>query len=158
MRCEMRRARRDVRARVGCVIACAVSLVARGAAGQAGLQSSDLLKLRSVSAVQVSPDATRVAYVVDNNDGAGRPYGQLWVMTLADGKTVRVLNVNDKLADTEGKLVEGMMSPRDKLHPTLQGYQAWADALKPILTVLLGPPASTDHAPPPTGDPGARRR
>jgi len=89
MRCEMRRARRDVRARVGCVIACAVSLVARGAAGQAGLQSSDLLKLRSVSAVQVSPDATRVAYVVDNNDGAGRPYGQLWVMTLADGKTVR---------------------------------------------------------------------
>jgi dipeptidyl aminopeptidase/acylaminoacyl peptidase len=53
------------------------------------LQSSDLLKLRSVSAVQLSPDGTRVAYTVENNDGAGRPYGQLWVMTLADGKTVR---------------------------------------------------------------------
>jgi dipeptidyl aminopeptidase/acylaminoacyl peptidase len=53
------------------------------------LQSSDLLKLRSVSAVQLSPDATRVAYVVENNDGDGRPYGQLWVMTLADGKAVR---------------------------------------------------------------------
>src|SRR5438034_6218739 len=50
MRCEMGSARCDCRARVGCVIACAVSLVARGAAGQAGLQSSDLLKLRSVSA------------------------------------------------------------------------------------------------------------
>jgi (4-O-methyl)-D-glucuronate---lignin esterase len=55
-------------------------------------------------------------------------------------------------------LFDGMMSPRDKLHPTLQGYQVWADALKPLLTELLGPPAATDHAPPPTGDPGARRK
>jgi dipeptidyl aminopeptidase/acylaminoacyl peptidase len=53
------------------------------------LQSSDLLKLRSVTSVQLSPDGTRVAYVVDNNDGPGRPYGQLSVMTLADGKSVR---------------------------------------------------------------------
>ena len=74
---------------MACLIACVVTLGARDAAGQAGLQSSDLLKLRAVSAVQVSPDATRVAYTVENNDGAGRPYGQLWVMTLADGKTVR---------------------------------------------------------------------
>jgi dipeptidyl aminopeptidase/acylaminoacyl peptidase len=56
---------------------------------QPGLQSSDLLKLRSVSGVQLSPDGTRVAYVVENNDGARRPYGQLWVMTIADGRTVR---------------------------------------------------------------------
>jgi len=70
-------------------IACALALVAADASAQGALQSSDLLKLRSVSAVQVSPDATRIAYVVDSNDGAGRPYGQLWVMTLADGKSVR---------------------------------------------------------------------
>jgi dipeptidyl aminopeptidase/acylaminoacyl peptidase len=57
--------------------------------GQSRLTSSDLLKLRSVTAVQLSPDATRVAYVVENNDGEGRPYGQLWVMTIADGKSVR---------------------------------------------------------------------
>lgn len=56
---------------------------------QPGLQSSDLLKLRSVSGVQVSPDGTRVAYTVENNDGVGRPYSQIWVMTIADGKTVR---------------------------------------------------------------------
>src|SRR6266540_3368028 len=56
---------------------------------QPGLQSADLLRLRSVTAVQVSPDASRVAYVVENNDGASRPYGQLWVMTIADGKSVR---------------------------------------------------------------------
>jgi dipeptidyl aminopeptidase/acylaminoacyl peptidase len=59
------------------------------ASSQGRLQSSDLLKLRSVTAVQLSPDGTRAAYVVDNNDGPGRPYGQLWVMTLADGKSVR---------------------------------------------------------------------
>jgi (4-O-methyl)-D-glucuronate---lignin esterase len=77
---------------------------------------------------------------------------------MADGRNVRFLNVNDKLADADGRLFDGMMSPRDKLHPTLQGYQVWADALKPILTGLLGPPAATDHAPPPTGDPSARKR
>jgi hypothetical protein len=46
----------------------------------------------------------------------------------------------------------------DGLHPTLKGYQIWADALKPILAELLGPPAAIDLAPPPTGDPSARRR
>src|SRR5580704_10036207 len=67
----------------------ALILTATPAAGQARLQSSDLLRLRSVSAVQLSPDATRVAYVVDSNDGAGRPYGQVFVMTIADGKSIR---------------------------------------------------------------------
>ena len=74
---------------------------------------------------------------------------------LADGRKIRFLNVNDKLADREGRLFEGMMNARDQLHPTLQGYQVWADALKPIFTELLGPPAKEDHAPPPTGDPSA---
>ena len=73
--------------------------------------------------------------------------------TLADGKTIRFLNVNDRLADKDGRLFDGMMNERDKLHPTLKGYQVWADALKPILRELLGPPAATDHAPPPTGNP-----
>jgi lysophospholipase L1-like esterase len=76
----------------------------------------------------------------------------------ADGKTVRVLNINDKLADKDGNLVEGMLNEHDHLHPTLEGYQVWADALKPMLTELLGPPAATDQAPPPTGDPSARGR
>jgi lysophospholipase L1-like esterase len=66
------------------------------------------------------------------------------------------LNVNDKLADKTGKLFSGMMNP-DNLHPALPGYQVWADGLKPILTKFLGAPAKTDHAPPPTGDPSAKR-
>ena len=64
---------------------------------------------------------------------------------MADGMRVRYLNVNDKLADPQGRLFDGMMHERDKLHPTLKGYQVWADALKPILTELLGPPAATDQ-------------
>jgi len=45
----------------------------------------------------------------------------------------------------------------DNIHPSLQGYQVWAEALKPLLTELLGPPAENDTAPPPTGDPSAKR-
>jgi len=75
----------------------------------------------------------------------------------ADGKKIRYLNVNDKLADREGMLLEGMMNAGDKLHPTIMGYQVWADGLKPIFTELLGPPGKEDHAPSPTGDPSARR-
>jgi lysophospholipase L1-like esterase len=73
------------------------------------------------------------------------------VAKLADGKKVRYLNINDKLADKDGKLLEGM-SP-DGLHLSVKGYQVWADALKPYLTELLGKPAKEDLAPPPTGDP-----
>jgi lysophospholipase L1-like esterase len=75
---------------------------------------------------------------------------------MANGKTIRYLNINDKLADPKGTLFEGMMNAGDKLHPTVKGYQVWADALKPIFTELLGPPAKEDHAPPATGDPSAR--
>jgi lysophospholipase L1-like esterase len=75
---------------------------------------------------------------------------------LADGKKVRYLDVNDKLAEADGKLFDGMMN-RDKLHPALPGYRVWAEALKPIFTELLGPPAKDDFAPPPTGDPSAKK-
>jgi lysophospholipase L1-like esterase len=75
----------------------------------------------------------------------------------ADGQKVRYLNINDKLADGDGRLLDGMMNAKDKLHPTVKAYQVWADAVQPVLTELLGPRAAVDHAPPPTGDPGASR-
>jgi lysophospholipase L1-like esterase len=74
----------------------------------------------------------------------------------ADGKKIRYLNINGKLADSKGKLFDGMMNATDKVHPTVQAYQVWADALTPIFKELLGARASVDHAPPPTGDPAAR--
>jgi lysophospholipase L1-like esterase len=76
--------------------------------------------------------------------------------TLADGRAIRFLNVNDRLADARGRLYDGMMP--DGLHPSLKGYAVWADGLRPILSDLLGPPAAEDHSPPPTGDPSATRK
>ena len=73
---------------------------------------------------------------------------------ICDGKRVRFLDINDRLADRDGTLRPGMTV--DGLHLSVKGYQAWADALRPVLMELLGPPAKTDHAPDPTGDPGAR--
>src|SRR5262245_13356823 len=79
------------------------------------------------------------------------------ISKFADGKRVRFLNINDKLADKDGKLFPGMMNP-DGLHPAIPGYQVWANALKPMFTELLGPRGKEDHAPPPTGDPSAAAR
>jgi lysophospholipase L1-like esterase len=76
---------------------------------------------------------------------------------LAGGRKIRFLNVNDKLAGPDGRLFDGIMNDRDKVHPQLKGYQVWADGLKPIFTELLGPPSKEDHAPPPTGDPSAKK-
>jgi lysophospholipase L1-like esterase len=78
------------------------------------------------------------------------------IAQFADGKTIRYLNINDKLADKDGKLMGGMTE--DGVHLTLKGYQVWADTLKPLFTELLGPPAKEDHAPPPTGDPSAANK
>jgi lysophospholipase L1-like esterase len=78
------------------------------------------------------------------------------IARFADGKTIRYVSINDKLADANDKLYEGMTV--DGLHLSLKGYQIWADALNPIFTEVMGPPAKTDQAPPPTGDPSARGR
>ena len=75
---------------------------------------------------------------------------------VAAERSVRFLDVDSRLADANGVLFEGMMV--DGLHPSLEGYEVWAEGLKPVLTEILGPPAATDHAPPPTGDPSASER
>jgi lysophospholipase L1-like esterase len=79
------------------------------------------------------------------------------LLKMSDGKMIRFLNINDKLADANGMLFDGMTNA-DKLHLAIKGYQVWADALKSIFQELLGPPAKDDHAPPPTGDPSAGKQ
>ncbi|HEX7085710.1 MAG TPA: GDSL-type esterase/lipase family protein [Vicinamibacterales bacterium] len=78
------------------------------------------------------------------------------IAKFADGSTIRFLSINDRLSDARGLLCSDV-SP-DGLHLSLEGYRIWAEALTPILRELLGPPAATDLAPPPTGDPGALNR
>jgi cephalosporin-C deacetylase len=77
------------------------------------------------------------------------------IAKFADGEKIKYLNINNHLADKDGKLIDGMAN-HDGLHLEVKGYQVWADALKPIFTELLGPPAKVDHAPPPTGDPSTQ--
>ncbi|MGN6370122.1 MAG: acetylxylan esterase [Phycisphaerae bacterium] len=75
----------------------------------------------------------------------------------ADGDRVRFIDLSDRMLDGQGHLKEGMTGS-DHLHPALAGYQVWADALKPVLTELIGPPGPTDSAPAPTGDPSVTNR
>jgi cephalosporin-C deacetylase len=110
-----------------------------------------------------APNATIIITgITPRNDAGGNPTGVMPVINkineniakFADGKKIRYLDINDKLADKDGRLFDGMTV--DRLHPSLKGYQVWADGLKPIFTEILGPPAKEDHAPPPTGDPSAK--
>lgn len=74
----------------------ALALVPGGSLAARPLQSADYLKLRSVAGVWLSPDAARLAYSVESNDGPGRPYRQLFVMALADGTSVRIGDETDR--------------------------------------------------------------
>jgi len=63
------------------------------------------------------------------------------IAKFADDKTIKFVNLNDKMADKDGKLFPGIMGS-DNLHPADKGYQIWADAMKPILTEWLGEPTT----------------
>jgi len=68
-----------------------IGVFAASAAAQTRrLESADLLRMRAVDGVRLSPDAARVAYTVVSQDQPGRPQRQLFVMTVADGRTVRL--------------------------------------------------------------------
>jgi (4-O-methyl)-D-glucuronate---lignin esterase len=97
----------------------------------------------------------------DSRDGAGvmatidaiNARYERFADNAARSPRVRYLNINRDLAKADGTPREGVTV--DGLHLSLAGYQVWADALKPILTEILGPPAASDHAPPPSADPSA---
>jgi len=73
----------------------------------------------------------------------------------ADGHQVRYLDIGDRLVDPRGVLEDEMSE--DGLHLSLAAYQVWADVLTPVLTQRLGARAERDLAPPPTGNPAARK-
>lgn len=70
------------------VIVAALALSGTPARAQsAGLRSADLVRMRSVDTVALSPDATRVAYSIIYRDRPERPYSRVWVMDIASKKT-----------------------------------------------------------------------
>ncbi len=62
---------------------------------------------------------------------------------LADGNTLRYVNLHDKLADATGKLRPDV-SP-DRLHLNRNGYQIWSDAIHADLKQLLGDKKADDQ-------------
>jgi lysophospholipase L1-like esterase len=71
----------------------------------------------------------------------------------AGERGIHFVDIGDALS--AGGLLRPEMSS-DGLHLSLAGYEVWAEALKPVLREILGPPAEIDSAPPPTGNPAAR--
>jgi dipeptidyl aminopeptidase/acylaminoacyl peptidase len=66
----------------------AVLVCAAGMAGAERFVTGDVARVRSAGAVQFSPDGKRIAFTVENNDGPGRPYSQVWVMAAGGGEPV----------------------------------------------------------------------
>jgi len=64
-------------------------------ASHSTFQSGDLYRLKSVGDVQMSPDGSRIAYSVQNNDRPGRPYSQVWILEIATGKAIRLGSDNE---------------------------------------------------------------
>jgi dipeptidyl aminopeptidase/acylaminoacyl peptidase len=76
----------------GLVVASGLTIFAvRGAAQPVnGLQPADYQRMRTVTQAEFSPDGKFVAYAVVRFDHPGRPWGQLWVLDVASGKSTRI--------------------------------------------------------------------
>lgn len=155
-----------------------LTLIDAATAQTSGLQSADLLKLRSVAEVKLSPDGSRIAYTVINNNGDARPYSQLWLMTVADGKSTKLgsgkegssnpewspdgqwIAYDGKLGDKSGLIVARADGSNAKFLAPLQGTNsplpstgksiAWSPDGKRIAFVTAVPGPETQNA---TGDP-----
>lgn len=57
---------------------------------------------------------------------------------VADGKIVHYLNINDTFLEKDGTIRKEIMP--DFLHLSKEGYQRWADAMKPTITKLMAEP------------------
>ena len=100
-----------------------------------GFRSADLVRMRSVGEVALSPDATRVAYSVENRDRPGRPYPQVWVMEIAGGKAWRLAGEKELTSDPvwspDGRWIAYVGSARDNselmiAHPDGSGAMSLA--------------------------------
>jgi dipeptidyl aminopeptidase/acylaminoacyl peptidase len=68
----------------------AIAYLLAPCSAQTNWTSSDLYKLRSASEAELSPDGSRIAYSVMNNDQPGRPYAQTWILKLDTQQSIRL--------------------------------------------------------------------
>ncbi len=80
---------------------------------QTGLTSPDLYKLRPVGEVQLSPDASHIAYAVTNNDQPGRPYSQTWIMTVDTKQSVQIGRASTPRWSPDGQMIAYFAARRD---------------------------------------------
>ncbi len=57
------------------------------------------------------------------------------IATLANGNQIRFIDIGDRFVDHNGLARVDLMP--DYLHPNLQGYEVWAEAIKPTLDDML---------------------
>ena len=57
------------------------------------------------------------------------------IAKLDNGKTIRYLDIGAKFMGADGQLNQKLFS--DGLHPNVEGYQIWADAMKPLLDEMM---------------------
>ena len=55
---------------------------------------------------------------------------------VADGKSIYFLDINQAFLTADGTLPESIMP--DLLHPNLEGYRIWAEAIEPTVAKLMG--------------------
>jgi len=73
-------------------------------AGQTtGLSSADMYKLRSVGAVEVSPDGAHVAYTVTSYADPGRPSTSIEILTVATGAVARIVKAGSPHWSPDGR-------------------------------------------------------
>ena len=75
----------------------AFALTLAVAAGSSGLaqtpqpwSGADVLKVKTVGEVHISPDGTRIAYTIQSNNRTGRPASQVWIWDRAATTTARL--------------------------------------------------------------------
>jgi len=72
------------------------------------------------------------------NDGGRRKVAAVneRIKLLDDGKRVTYIDLSPKMIDPDGTIAQEMMP--DFVHPTLKGYQIWADAMQPVIDQYAG--------------------
>jgi dipeptidyl aminopeptidase/acylaminoacyl peptidase len=108
---------------------------------QTNWTSSDLYKIRSASEAELSPDGSRIAYSVMNNDQPGRPYSQTWILNLDTRQSTRL-----------GRASSPRWSPNGQWLAYQTGEGLAISRPDGAGAVLLAPISGTNHPLPGSGE------